>query len=106
MISLTHVCMHMRARRPGRWRALLLARPPSSSPSRPAKTSYNVILLVVVGDVLPQGPDNNHAEDACERQGWGGRVSTANSGLAPGPFPTGLGQEATPNPPTQVVHPS
>lgn len=58
--------------------------PPSSSPSAPAKTSYNVILLVVVGDVLPQGPDDNHAEDAC--RGQGGRVSSV---LAPRPAQQG-----------------
>ena len=32
----------------------------------PAKTSYNVIFLVVVGNVLAQGPDDNHAEYACK----------------------------------------
>lgn len=82
------MCMH--AHRPGQRRALLLACPPSSSPSAPAKTSYNVILLVVVGDVLPQGPDDDHAEDACRGQGW--RVSRAQSGLAPCPFQQGLGR--------------
>lgn len=69
--SLIHVHMCMHAHRPGKRRAPLLAHPPSSSLSAPAKTSYNVILLVVVGDVLPQGPDNNHAEDAYKEQGWG-----------------------------------
>lgn len=66
VISLIHVHVCMHAHRPGKCRALLLACPPSSSLSAPAKTSYNVILLVVVGNVLPQGPDNNHAEDACK----------------------------------------
>lgn len=30
----------------------------------PTKTSYNVILFVIVGNVLPEGPNDNHAQDA------------------------------------------
>lgn len=71
MTSLIHMHMRTHAHRAGKCTAPQLARPPSSSLSAPAKTSYNVILLVVVGNVLPQGPDNNHAEDACKGQGWG-----------------------------------
>lgn len=29
--------------------------------------AYNVILSVVVCDVLPQGPDDDHTQDACAK---------------------------------------
>lgn len=37
--------------------------PPSVIPAPRTNTSYNVIFFVVVGNVLPEGADDDHAEN-------------------------------------------